>query len=337
MTIFAITASLFSFLAGYLLSRKIHQPPLKVELSTSDTDIKQPDLKTDESAHPGMSTKEMERLSIVAKQTENAIMIMDADGYIEWVNEGFTRMYGYTYEEFTQTLGSHIRQTSFSDAIEERLYKVQKMGQPVFYEALNITRDGKSIWTHTSLTPIFNDAGELTYLAAIDSDISRRKESSDVLLQTIGQLSHSINELSSKQQHLLNETANMMQSVKDAGELLEETTSITRFIKDISDKIKILGLNASIESANFNYSGIQNRTDTNGFRVISNEIIQLSEDSKKQTNRISNTMLHLENSFSHLNKNKESFNHFSDAFFTTLNDVRKELIRVERVAEQLNT
>jgi PAS domain S-box-containing protein len=335
MVIYAIFVTLLLFVMGYLLTKKNNnrQEPLV----TSHLEPCFPDRPTSENDVTGMSTKEMERLSIVAKQTENAIMIMDADGNIEWVNEGFTRMYGYTYEEFTQTLGSHIRQTSFSDAIEDRLHKVQKMGQPVFYEALNITKDGKSIWTHTSLTPIFNDAGELTYLAAIDSDISRRKESSDELLHTIGQLSQSINELSNKQQQLINETANMMDSVNNAGALLTETTLTTRFIKEISDKIKILGLNASIESANFNHSGLQNRTEANGFRVISNEIIQLSEDSKKQTNRIAHTMQHLENSFNHLNKNKTSFNQFSDSFFTTLTEVRKELVRVERVAEQLNT
>ncbi len=334
MTIYYIFTSLLLFGTGYLISKKIHHQPSPGPVDSEST---LPIIARAENLDTGMSTKEMERLSIVAKQTENAIMIMDADGHIEWVNEGFTRMYGYTYEEFTQALGNHIRQTSFSEAIEERLYKVQKLRQPVFYEALNITKDGKSIWTHTSLTPIFNDAGELTYLAAIDSDISRRKESSDVLLQTIHQLSVSINELSGKQQHLINETTNMMESVNNAGELLAETTSITRFIKDISDKIKILGLNASIESANFNFSGVKNSNDTNGFRVISNEIIQLSEVSKKQTNRITDTMQHLETSFSHLHKNKESFNHFSDSFFSTLSEVRKELVRVEQVAERLNT
>ncbi len=334
MTIYTILVSLFVFSTGYYLSRKIHgQTPT----STVHYETPLPDITSAENYTMGMSTKEMERLSIVARQTENAIMIMDADGHIEWVNEGFTRLYGYTFEEFTQTLGKHIRQTSFSDAIEERLYKVQKLGQPVFYEALNITKEGKSIWTHTSLTPIFNEAGELTYLATIDSDISRRKESSDELLQTIEQLSGSINDLSNKQKHLISETANMMESVNKASELLADTASITRFIKEISDKIKILGLNASIESANFNFSDNQNRIATNGFRVISNEIIQLSEDSKKQTNRISETMQHLEYSFGHLNKNKESFNLFSDSFFNTLTEVRKELIRVERVAEQLNT
>lgn len=38
--------------------------------------------------------KQTELLSIVATQTENAIMIMDPEGNIEWINEGFTRMYG---------------------------------------------------------------------------------------------------------------------------------------------------------------------------------------------------------------------------------------------------
>ena len=56
---------------------------------------------------------EMERLSIVAKQTDNAIMIMDCKGNIQWLNDGFTRMYEYTYDQFIQIRGNNILQTSF--------------------------------------------------------------------------------------------------------------------------------------------------------------------------------------------------------------------------------
>lgn len=334
MFFFIISSSLLCFILGYLTGRKQQKKaPIVHEISTTEKEPVQPEETTTEMS--ALSRKEMERLSIVATQTENAIMIMDADGNIEWVNDGFTRLYGYTYEEFIKALGSNIRDTSFSDAIEERLYTCQKLHKPVFYEALNITKTGKSIWTHTSLTPILNQKGELTYLATIDSDISKRKESSDELLQAIDRLSHRINHLNEKQNQLVAQTSRMMDSVEEANLMLANSASLTHFIKEISDKIKILGLNASIEAASMNYSGKGNSRN-NGFRVIASEIIKLSDDSKMQTNKIATTMQQLESSLGFLNQNKESFNEYSDTFFKTLSEVRKELLTVERVADKLN-
>ena len=83
--------------------------------------------------------KEMEILSIVATQTENAIMIMDPKGNIEWINDGFTRMYEFTFDEFITQKGKNILQTSFDPQIKERLYRCIKTLKPVTYEAFVIT------------------------------------------------------------------------------------------------------------------------------------------------------------------------------------------------------
>ena len=43
--------------------------------------------------------KTVARLSLVARQMSNGVLITDMDGRIEWVNEGFTRMTGFTPED----------------------------------------------------------------------------------------------------------------------------------------------------------------------------------------------------------------------------------------------
>lgn len=119
--------------------------------------------------------KKLEMLSIVATQTNNAIMIMDADGNILWLNDCFTRLYGYTYEQFIAARGSNIRQTSFNKDIENTLKRCLSRRKPVFYEAVNVMQTGEDIWTETILTPIYNEKDELTNLVTIDSDITRHK------------------------------------------------------------------------------------------------------------------------------------------------------------------
>ncbi|NIR52080.1 PAS domain-containing protein [candidate division KSB1 bacterium] len=47
-----------------------------------------------------LKTSELEKLSLVASETDNGVLIADADGKVEWVNDGFTRISGYTSEDF---------------------------------------------------------------------------------------------------------------------------------------------------------------------------------------------------------------------------------------------
>ena len=82
--------------------------------------------------------------------------------------------------------------------------KEQNIKQPVFYDGPNITSDRSEIWTHTTLTPIFNDEGEVIYLATIDTDINRRKNTADVLMRVLSILRERLNQLTQNQQKVTN-------------------------------------------------------------------------------------------------------------------------------------
>lgn len=120
--------------------------------------------------------KELEMLSIVARETENAVMIMDALGNVLWINDYFTRIYKYTLEEFIQKRGANILETSFNPEIENAVRKCISEKKAVVYEALNIAIDGSELWTQTTLTPILNDIGEIENLVTIDTNITKRKK-----------------------------------------------------------------------------------------------------------------------------------------------------------------
>ena len=42
---------------------------------------------------------EIEKLALVARETDNTVILTDAAGRIEWVNAGFTRLTGYPLDE----------------------------------------------------------------------------------------------------------------------------------------------------------------------------------------------------------------------------------------------
>ena len=119
---------------------------------------------------------ELEKLSIVAAKTENAVTIMDANGNFEWVNVGFTRMYGYTLQLLINELDENIVSASSNPKIAEIIDKCKKDKKSIIYESQNKTRNGADIWIQTSLTPIIDTEGNIRKLITIETDISRSKK-----------------------------------------------------------------------------------------------------------------------------------------------------------------
>lgn len=120
--------------------------------------------------------KELEKLSIVAGKTQNAIVIMDRNGYFEWVNAGFTRFFGYTLQLLRNERDENIVNVSGNKSIRNILFKCVSNKQTIVFENDSRTRSGKKIATQTTLTPILNEKGDVTQLVAIYSDINTLKE-----------------------------------------------------------------------------------------------------------------------------------------------------------------
>lgn len=273
--------------------------------------------------------KDMERLSIVATQTDNAIMIMNPNGDVEWINDGFTRMYEYTFEEFLMIRGDNILKTSFSSEIKERLERCIRTKQPVYYEAINVTPSGRKIWTHTSLTPIVNDDGEVIHLATIDSDISERKEAGDALVDRVNGLSKRINELTAQQQNLLKFVDSFLEELGESNKKISETDMIVNFINELSDKIRIMGLNASIESHSVGSLG-------SGFRVLSGEIVKMSDETKKQAMKINGIVDSIKLASDMMGEKKKTLEQVSAQYQQVIKDLLNEVSLVEKVAVRLN-
>ena len=127
--------------------------------------------------------KVLEKLSIVASETDNSVIIMDARGNLEWANDGFTKLLGYTFEEFRKEKGTNLKKISGNPEIEKLLNEIVSERKSVIYEAPSKTKNGKEIWLQTTLTPIFKEDGSLKRLVAIESDITVRKNAEDEIIK----------------------------------------------------------------------------------------------------------------------------------------------------------
>ncbi len=122
---------------------------------------------------------ELEKLSIVARETNNSVIISGVDGTIEWVNEGFIRMYGYTLEQLIKEIGDNVLSFSLREDFKEIFNKCVTEKKPFSYESSSKTRNGKIIWTQTAITPIMNEELKIKQLVFVETDISKLKQAYD--------------------------------------------------------------------------------------------------------------------------------------------------------------
>lgn len=120
---------------------------------------------------------ELNKLSLIVKETDNSVLIISPEGEIEWANEGFKRMYGLSLEEFSSRYGNNIYEASFSkDTIRNKIEELLETSKSVSYisyiQGFNAIVDK---WIHTTLTPIFDDNQEIDKIVAIETDITNSK------------------------------------------------------------------------------------------------------------------------------------------------------------------
>jgi PAS domain S-box-containing protein len=107
----------------------------------------------------------LEKLSLVARKTDNIVIITDAAGITEWVNEGFTRVTGYSLEEARGLTPGALLQGPDSDpATVVHMRECIARGQGFQVEIINYRKDGTPYWLYISVSPIHDEAGQLTGL-----------------------------------------------------------------------------------------------------------------------------------------------------------------------------
>lgn len=121
------------------------------------------------------TNKELEKLSIVAEFTDNAVAIMDGKGNYQWINKGFTRMYGYRFQELIHDENRSKIGRNSNLRVNDLINIWYGNKKPIIYEAYNKCKDGREVWVQTVLTPILDTKGNVNQLISIDTDISKLK------------------------------------------------------------------------------------------------------------------------------------------------------------------
>lgn len=155
---------------GYLVVDE-HGEPLKVigvNYDLTETYQTQKQLET--------SLKENEFLAKVAQETDNAVIITNEKLKIQWVNQAFTQISGYTFDEaFDQNPKTLLGGPDTNPEQEKLLVDAIENNESYSGEMVNYSKGGKPYWIRINCQPI-KEFGELKGFMAIESDITRQKD-----------------------------------------------------------------------------------------------------------------------------------------------------------------
>lgn len=175
---------------------------------------------------------ELEKLSMVASKANSAVLIMDANGKFEWVNDGFHRLYGIGVKELLKQ-GNTIFEASNNADINNVLQTCRTNKEPCYYEYTTKGREGKTVWVQTNITPILNSKKEIEKFIAIDTDITQIKEAEFEILQKNEEISTQKDELEEKNKFIEIQNNEIKSSI-NAAKIIQD--SILRFAEAIQKK-----------------------------------------------------------------------------------------------------
>jgi len=96
---------------------------------------------------------------------------------IVYVNDGFTKMTGYTREEVLGKTPRILQGEKTDRAVLDKLKERLKEGKAFFGHTVNYRKDGSEFINQWDIHPLTNDKGEITHWVSYQHDITERKRS----------------------------------------------------------------------------------------------------------------------------------------------------------------
>ncbi len=188
-------------------------------------------------------------LSLVASNTDNAVIIMDKNGEIEWVNNAFEKIYGFNIEQLKKIRGSNIRDAWKIDNVDAVLNEIFKKKKSFTIQTQDLDKNGNIIYTQTTISPILNEKGEISNLVAISTDITEIVKYEKQLKQKNEEILKQKNELAASEERI----RKILESIPDAAFVIDKNGKVVYWNKAIEE---MTGVKASdiIGKGNYEYS-----------------------------------------------------------------------------------
>lgn len=184
--------------SGYLMARRKDGTtfPVEIALSPLKANDKYLTLSVIRDITERKRAEEQIRLQSSALQAAaNAIVITDSDGVINWVNQAFTHLTGYSQDEVVGRKPSLLKSGKHDEAYFKELWETILSGNVWHGEMTNLRKDGSLYVEEQTITPVLGDDGKITNFIGIKQDITDRKRTEDAMTRFGRILESSLNEI----------------------------------------------------------------------------------------------------------------------------------------------
>ncbi|MEO5976039.1 MAG: PAS domain S-box protein [Chryseolinea sp.] len=134
--------------------------------------------------------REIEKLSLVASKTNNAVVITNPNNQVEWVNDSFVHLTGYTQNEVNGKNPITLLQGDDTDPeTSKRITTKLKNREWCVEDIINYTKTGRKYWSRIDVSPVFDSHNNLINYISIQNDISAQKKYENQIKNTARELS----------------------------------------------------------------------------------------------------------------------------------------------------
>ena len=118
---------------------------------------------------------EMRRLALAIEQSADSIVITDTAGRIEYVNPAFERVSGYTRAEVIGQNPRIVKSDVQEPAFYAAMWATLASGRSFTADFTNRRKDGSLFLEESVISPILDEAGEITSYLAVKRDMTRER------------------------------------------------------------------------------------------------------------------------------------------------------------------
>lgn len=127
------------------------------------------------------SEEQLKLLSLSINQSNSGIVITDLNGNIEYVNDTFCKLTGFSKEEVIGKNPRILKSGYTSQETYKQLWESITAGKQWTGEFLNKRKDGTLYWESARISPVKDEQGKITNFIGIKDDITQLKKLLDEL------------------------------------------------------------------------------------------------------------------------------------------------------------
>ncbi|MBF0536852.1 MAG: PAS domain S-box protein [Nitrospirae bacterium] len=112
----------------------------------------------------------------IVQQSPDSIVITDTESNIEYINQRFTEISGYTHEEVIGKTPSMLKSGRHTKEFYQKLWNTILSGDTWKGEMLNKKKNGDLYWESTFIFPLISNDGDVINYVAIKEEITNKKQ-----------------------------------------------------------------------------------------------------------------------------------------------------------------